>query len=92
MNQLPLGFHKIKQMHRSAPGKNMVTHLVFCDGLTTVSMFLEPPGKSVARKQGIMTQGATSMYVTTMANHQVVVLGEVPPATAIQFANAIKFK
>jgi sigma-E factor negative regulatory protein RseB len=91
ISQLPQGFYKTKQMHRSLPGKKMVTHVVFCDGLTTVSLFLEPM-KNAVQKQGIMTQGATSLYVTNVANHQVVVLGEVPPATVIQFANAIKFK
>lgn len=93
MSQLPQGFHKIEQVRRMSPMRNVVvTHLVFCDGLTTVSLFFEPADKTVTRKQGIMTQGATSMYVTTVADHQVVVLGEVPPATAIQFANAITFK
>ena len=93
MNQLPQGFHKVEQVRRTYPGKNVVvTHLVFCDGLTTVSLFFEPAEKTAARKQGIMTQGATSMYVTNVADHQVVVLGEVPPETAIQFANSIKFK
>ncbi|MFM9912103.1 MAG: MucB/RseB C-terminal domain-containing protein [Methylophilaceae bacterium] len=91
VTQLPQGFHKIQHLRRSLPGKNMVTHLVFCDGLTTVSVFLEPM-KNATQKQGVMTQGATSMYVTNVGSHQVVVLGEVPPAIAVQFANAIKFK
>jgi sigma-E factor negative regulatory protein RseB len=91
LSALPQGFNRIEKVNRTTPGKNMVTHLVFCDGLTTVSMFLEPV-KNSARKQGLMTQGATSMYVTNVDNHQVVVVGEVPPVTAIQFANTIKFK
>lgn len=93
IGQLPQGFRKTEQVRRQVPGKAApVTHVVFCDGLATVSLFIEPLDKRVPFKQGSMSQGATNLYATTVAEHQIVVLGEVPQATVMQIANSVSYK
>lgn len=93
IGQLPQGFRKIEQVRRQTPGKaTSVTHFVFCDGAASVSLFIEPLEKGLPFKQGGMSQGATNLYATTVADHQVVVLGEVPSATVMQIANSVSYK
>lgn len=93
IGQLPQGFSKIEQLRRLMPGKVApVMQVVFCDGLASVSLFIEPLDKRVPFKQGGMSQGATNLYATTVADHQIVVLGEVPPATVMQIANSVSYK
>jgi len=93
IGQLPQGFRKVEQVLRQVPGKTMpVTHFVFCDGLASVSLFIEPLEKGTPFKQGSMSQGATNLYATTIADHQIVVLGEVPQATVMQIANSVSYK
>lgn len=90
---LPQGFRKVEQVLRQVPGKSMpVTHFVFCDGLASISLFIEPLEKGAPFKQGGMSQGATNLYATTIADHQIVVLGEVPQSTVMQIANSVNYK
>lgn len=90
---LPPGFRKIEQVKRLVPGRAQpVTHMVFCDGLTSISLFIEPLDKRVTIKQGSLSQGTTNLYATTLADHQIVVLGEVPSATVMQIVNSLSYK
>ncbi len=93
LGQIPPGFRKIEQVQRSIPGKNHpVNHLVFWDGLASVSLFIEQAVQSVPARKGGFNQGATSVLVNIGSGHQLVVLGEVPPATLAQFSNAVTFR
>lgn len=93
IGQLPQGFRKVEQLRRLVPGKVApVRQVVFCDGMASVSLFIEPLDKRMPFKQGGMSQGATNLYATTVADHQIVVLGEVPSATVMQIANSVSYK
>jgi sigma-E factor negative regulatory protein RseB len=93
VGQLPPGFRKTEQVRRAVPGKAFpVNHLVFWDGLASVSMFIEPVVPGMAPKIGGLSQGATNIQVSVHEGHQILVLGEVPAVTITQFTNSISFR
>ena len=90
---LPSGFRKVDQMIRMVHGKSLpVTHLVFSDGLASVSLFIEPLSKSIKPRTGHKSVGGTSFYSSVSNSYQITVVGEVPEATVAQVANAVVFK
>lgn len=89
VNNQPAGFKKMMEVKRSIAGRSApVAHIVFSDGLTAVSVFIEPAGKPVT--QALTHQGAVNIYSRPLAGHLVTVLGEAPPATVMQIANSIE--
>jgi len=92
LKELPAGYHKVDQMIRMVHGKSLpVTHLVFSDGLASVSLFIKPIKKGVKPRVGHSTVGNTSVHSSVAGALQVTALGEVPKATVAQIANAVVF-
>lgn len=91
------GFKEIRQLRRpmavhgpgSAPVE--VDQAVFSDGLSAISVFVEPGGAS-ARHEGAGSSGATHILVRHMGDFWITLLGEVPLDTLQEFASAIKYK
>jgi sigma-E factor negative regulatory protein RseB len=69
-----------------------VHHIVFSDGLASVSLFIETLGKTSSPKVGYLVQGATNVYATTLDGYQIIVVGEVPEDTVRSIAGAVSFK
>ena len=73
-----------------------VTHVVFSDGLASVSLFIEHVARSAkdksVQKNVLSTTGNTSFYANVNSGHLVTVVGDVPEATVVQIANAVVFK
>jgi sigma-E factor negative regulatory protein RseB len=90
-NTLPAGFHmtaSARQMLPSGP----VEHLVFSDGLASVSVFVEmgrAGGGSAAHDDDAATLGTSSAYSTVAEGYRVTAVGEVPPETVRVIARAI---
>jgi len=87
------GFRRQASMHRSigkdAEGLNML-HWVFSDGLAALSVFispLRPPGE--AGEEGVQSLGALSVMKRVVDGHQIVVMGDLPPAAVKRFAEGI---
>lgn len=92
LKELPAGYFKVDQMIRMVHGKSLpVTHVVFSDGLASVSLFIEPIVKGVKPRSGRSVVGNTSFYSTVAGYLQITVLGEVPETTVAQIANAVVF-
>lgn len=90
---LPPGFNQVTVMKRMLPGKETpVRHLVFSDGLATVSVFIEPIKGGMKPMQGLTRKGLVNVYARALAGHQVTVLGEVPAITVTQIGNAVSSK
>ena len=90
VKQLPPGFNQVTVRKRMMPGKGVpVKHLVFSDGLATVSVFIEPVAAVIKPMQNVVRQGAVHVYTRTVAEHQITVLGEVPAITVMQIANSV---
>lgn len=93
VSQLPPGFRKVDQVRRNVPGKSApVDHVVFSDGLASVSLFIETLGKAASPKLGYLVQGATNVYAMTLDGYQIIVVGEVPEDTVRSIAGAVSFK
>jgi sigma-E factor negative regulatory protein RseB len=93
IKDLPAGYRKVDQMKRMVHGRlQPITHVVFSDGLASVSLFIEPLIKGARPKSGHKLVGTTSFYANVVDGYQIIVVGEVPEATVAQIANAISFK
>lgn len=93
LQDLPPGYRKIDQMMTRVQGKTEpITHLVFSDGLASVSLFIEPLPPGASAKNGHSAMGATHFYASVINKHQIIVVGEVPEATVSQIARAISYK
>jgi sigma-E factor negative regulatory protein RseB len=68
-----------------------VDQAVFSDGLSTLSVFVEPV-KNNSRKEGSGSSGATHVLVKRSGDFFITLLGEVPQSTLQQFASAIEYK
>ncbi len=93
VTHMPPGFRKTEQVRRTVPGKPFpVNHLVFWDGLASVSLFIEPVNAGgMLPMVGSFSQGATNVLVSVHDGHQVVVVGEVPQVTVTQISNGVTF-
>ena len=89
--RLPPGFRMSIQATQSLPGsKEPVAHLVFTDGVASVSVFVEPRKADSAAQQGPARVGSSSAYSTIVDGHQVTAVGEVPPNTVQFIATQVK--
>ncbi len=94
---LPAGFRLIANSTRlMGDGQKAVTHLVFSDGLASVSVFVEPQS---AEPQGqrrlpvterMTSLGSSSAFSTEMDGHRITVMGEVPPDTVRAIAGSLR--
>jgi sigma-E factor negative regulatory protein RseB len=87
--RLPPGFAKIVEGFRTMRGRREpVAHLVYSDGLVAVSVFVEPMAVA-AHPIGPLQQGGINVYIRSLDDYLVTVLGETPPGTVRQIANSV---
>ncbi len=90
---LPRGFRLTQQVEQTLPGTDRpVSHLVFSDGLASVSVFIGAAVTLEAAQQqvGGNQQGAATTLVTVIDGKPAVVVGEVPLRTARMIASQLK--
>lgn len=79
---LPSGFMLVHQNRHSMPmNPRKVEHLVYSDGLATVSMYVEPSAQAGDSLKGVSNMGAVNAYGGQVDGYQVTVVGEVPRVT-----------
>jgi len=88
VGRVPAGFVKIVEGFRQLRGVPDVAHLVYSDGLVTVSVFVEPIVRA-PHPIGYFAQGGINVYVRQVDDYLVTVLGEAPAVTIRQFANSV---
>jgi sigma-E factor negative regulatory protein RseB len=102
-SQLPPGFRLTVQGAQTLGGASApASHLVYSDGLATVSVFVEEQGSSVASApaaadaqaqapmQGLARVGSGYAFSTVIQGHQVTAVGEVPAQTVEFIAHSVK--
>ncbi len=70
-----------------------VTHLVYSDGLASVSVFLEPQGGAPAQShyvESMTSVGSSSALSTVAGGLKITAIGEVPPQTVRAIASALR--
>jgi sigma-E factor negative regulatory protein RseB len=91
--KLPPGFRMSVRAAQVLPGSSVpVAHLVFTDGIASVSVFVEsrtkPSGDHAV--SGSTQVGSASAFSTVIEGHQVTAVGEVPPETVRFIVNSVK--
>src|SRR5271166_4051206 len=99
-SQLPPGFHLTVAGAQTLGGASVAaTHLVYSDGLATVSVFVEAGAhdKSAAEaafedppREGLVRVGSGFIYSTVVEGHQVTAVGEVPAQTVEFIGRSVK--
>lgn len=89
---LPPGFHlKSHEWERLTDTTPLAEHLVFTDGLATVSVYVEELSAGADNPKGGASMGAVSAFTRKMHDHRITVVGEVPPVTARNIANGMHY-
>jgi sigma-E factor negative regulatory protein RseB len=92
--RLPPGFRMSGRSAQTLPGStDPVDHLVFTDGLASVSVFVEPQHAARAGESPIPEAaevGSSSAFSTVIDGHKITAVGEVPPDTVRFIATQVK--
>lgn len=90
---LPLGFKlSVAKQSQIAGGKYPVEHLVYSDGLATVSVFIEDPKTDAEVREGFTRVGSSNAYSLTLDGRKVTAIGEVPRETVRTIATSLTSK
>lgn len=93
VDALPAGFKKTMEILRPMRGKHApVTQLVFSDGLSAISVFIEPADSDEDDNEGLTSRGAVNLYHKVVDKHLFNVVGEVPPKAVMQVLDSIRYK
>ncbi|HKE93761.1 MAG TPA: MucB/RseB C-terminal domain-containing protein, partial [Povalibacter sp.] len=88
--RLPAGFRlTTMRMQIIAGSPTPVGHLVYSDGLASVSVFIEARGAQAAQLHGLAKVGAAFAFSRDLDGHQVTAVGEVPAATVEAIAAGV---
>jgi sigma-E factor negative regulatory protein RseB len=84
------GFRKVATMRRQAtPETPESLHVVFSDGLASISVFIEPGG-SGDEAEAQATVGPVNVYRRQLGAHRLVVMGEVPALAVKRLGDGIE--
>ena len=84
------GFRRVATMKRqTAPETPESLHVVFSDGLASISVFIEP-GASSGETETLTTVGPVSVYRRQVDEHRLVVMGEVPALAVKRLGDGIE--
>lgn len=98
-SELPPGFRlKVAAAQILGAAAAPASHLVYSDGLATVSVFVEsgesgagaPAGAPTAPLEGLARVGSGFAYSTVVQGHQVTAVGEVPAQTVEFIAHSVR--
>ena len=95
---LPAGFQSLGCVRRALnmPGEiavqAKVLQAIWSDGITHVSLFIEPFQPQRHRSEGLTVIGATHTLTRRVNDMWLTAVGDVPPATLDQFARALERK
>ncbi len=93
LTQIPHGYQLSRHMKRIFPTDESETeHLVYTDGLSTVSVFITEAGAGQGEGSGISHMGNVHAYRTTLNNHRITVIGEVPADTVAYLGQGIEYR
>lgn len=100
--ELPPGFRlTVSSAQTLGSAAEPAAHLVYSDGLATVSVFVEanreakpgsddPPGAAEPPMEGLARVGSGFAYSTVVQGHQVTAVGEVPAQTVEAIAHSVR--
>ena len=88
--RLPDGFQlSVATQTRMAGSEHPVEHLVYSDGLATVSVFVESPDTDIEVAGGLSRIGSANAFSFEVSGRQITAVGEVPPVTVESIATSL---
>ena len=91
VKRLPIGFQMTDfQRKRMRKGGASAEHMVFSDGLASLSVYIEKVKSQADTFLGLSTMGAMNAFGAVVDGYQVTVVGEVPPATVQMVAASVQ--
>jgi sigma-E factor negative regulatory protein RseB len=82
VGNLPPGFKlKLTRLQYMAGSKSPVRHMVYTDGLATVSVFIEPANSKEDQGSGLQRVGSVFAFHADNSGYQITAVGEVPSLT-----------
>ncbi|MCF8198403.1 MAG: MucB/RseB C-terminal domain-containing protein [Sulfuritalea sp.] len=89
-NSLLPGFRKVAAMRRQTARENPESlHVVFSDGLASISVFIESGG-AADETDKVTTVGPINVYRRQLGEHRLIVMGEVPALAVKQLGDGIE--
>jgi sigma-E factor negative regulatory protein RseB len=89
--RLPPGFKLVKVRTQVIPGVALpVQHLIFSDGIASISVFIEPARPDGSTPAESSSVGSASAFSTTVRGHVVTAVGEVPLETVRDIARSVQ--
>lgn len=88
---LPVGMTEVRRdMHRLPLTGQVVDYVMLSDGLVDVSVYRQSvdPGSS---ENGWLKYGANTLISLQKGNHEITVVGKLPPQTASAIANSVEY-
>ena len=86
---VPSGFRVVSTQQKILPDvEDPLTHIIYSDGLVTVSVFIAPVTDQ--RKAGRSSVGASNTYSTVVEDYRVTAVGQVPQITVEQIAKSMR--
>ncbi|HYW03143.1 MAG TPA: MucB/RseB C-terminal domain-containing protein [Gammaproteobacteria bacterium] len=90
-SRLPPGFRLVSRHYEFTQGRSTpVQHIVYTDGLATVSLFVGPVPPSGAVFNGVSREGSINAFGTVRQGHQVTVVGSVPMQTLRMIGTSVQ--
>lgn len=87
---LPAGFSMHDaDLQAMSSDRQPVEHLVYSDGLATVSLFIEKLVDGKQPMNGFLTRGAVNAFTTSNQEYQITAVGEVPAKTVHKIAMSV---
>jgi sigma-E factor negative regulatory protein RseB len=90
VRRLPSGFVLANYQRKPMrPNGKETEHMVYSDGLATVSVYVEHPQADAQSFTGLSSMGAINAYGAVVDGYQVTVVGEVPAVTVEMMARSV---
>lgn len=90
----PLAGYALESVVRRPLGKDQrdVLHMVFSDGLASISVFVEPLDATASSNTGPLASGAINIYRREVSGHLLTALGEVPMRALQSLGDAMEMR
>ncbi len=89
----PAGYRLTKHIRRMTPMEmEEEEHMVFTDGLSSVSIFVKKAKQGQSTVTGLSRMGAVHAYRNNIEDHWITVMGEVPAVTVQHLADQISYR
>ena len=91
ITNLPAGYKEVSHVTRAmGTQRQIVHHWVFSDGISFVSLFVNPILKDQKSRLGETRVGSSYVHARVMNGNQIMVVGAVPKATIQKISNSIQ--